>query len=104
MFWCSNKLDAGYTFPCSATLPPLTLGLGVYQAVVPGEYLNYARVQDISTSSTPVSPLICYGALQPQTGMEFSIYGDVFIKSQFVVFDNSDIGAPRVGFAAKNLS
>ena len=31
----------GYVFPCTATLPNLTLGLGSYQAVVPGSYFNY---------------------------------------------------------------
>jgi aspergillopepsin I len=32
--------DAGYTFPCSATLPSLTFTFGDYDAVLPGPYLN----------------------------------------------------------------
>ena len=32
----------GYVFPCSATLPSITLGIGAYRAVVPGSYINYA--------------------------------------------------------------
>ena len=32
----------GYVFPCSATLPSITLGIGSYMAVVPGSYINYA--------------------------------------------------------------
>jgi hypothetical protein len=29
-----------YTFPCSATLPSLTLTIGSYNAVIPGTYFN----------------------------------------------------------------
>ena len=39
----SNSASAGgYIFPCSATLPSLTIGIGSYKAVVPGTFLNYA--------------------------------------------------------------
>lgn len=34
--------QGGYTFPCSATTPSLTLGIGSYKTVIPGSYLNYA--------------------------------------------------------------
>lgn len=40
----------GYVVPCSATLPSLTLGIGSYRAVVPGNYLNYAPVTRGSAS------------------------------------------------------
>ena len=81
----------GYVFPCSAALPSLTLGVGSYKSVVPGSYLNYAPVT--TGSST------CYGGLQSNTGIGFSIYGDVWLKSQYVVFDKS--ATPRLGVAAK---
>ena len=81
----------GYVFPCSATLPSLTLGIGSYRAVVPGTYLNYAPVT--TGSST------CFGGLQSSAGIGINIYGDVFLKSQYVVFDNS--ATPRLGVAAK---
>ena len=37
-----SSAQGGYIFPCSATLPSITLGIGSYQAVVPGSYINYA--------------------------------------------------------------
>ncbi|MCJ1224999.1 Type I transmembrane sorting receptor [Toensbergia leucococca] len=81
----------GYVFPCSATLPSITLGIGSYRAVVPGSYINYAPVT--SGSST------CYGGIQSDAGIGFAIYGDIFLKSQFVVFDATS--SPQLGFAAK---
>ena len=59
------KYDAsqgGYVFPCSDTLPSVTLGIGSYDAVVPGSYdavvpgtyLNYAPIS--SGSSSEYSP------------------------------------------------
>ena len=88
------KLDSsqgGYTFPCSATLPSITLGIGSYKAVVPGAYVVYAPTS--SGSST------CFGGIQENTGIGYSIYGDIFLKSQFVVFDGT--ATPQLGFAAK---
>ena len=38
----NSASQGGYIFPCSATLPSLTLGIGTYKAVIPGSYLNYA--------------------------------------------------------------
>jgi aspergillopepsin I len=81
----------GYVFPCSATLPSITLGIGSYKAVVPGKYINYAPVTDGSST--------CYGGIQSNAGIGFSIYGDVFLKSQFVVFNGGS--TPKLGFAAK---
>ena len=87
-----SKYDSnqgGYTFPCSATLPSITLGIGSYRAVVPGSYILYA----------PVSGSTCFGGIQRNTGIGFSIYGDIFLKSQFVVF--SGAATPQLGFAPK---
>jgi Eukaryotic aspartyl protease len=77
----------GYVFPCSTTLPNLTLGIDRYLAVVPSEYINYGQ---ISSSK-------CFGGVQSSSGTGSSLYGDVFLKSQFVAFDGSD--TPRLGFA-----
>lgn len=38
----NSASQGGYIFPCSATLPSITLGIGSYKAVVPGSYINYA--------------------------------------------------------------
>jgi hypothetical protein len=87
----NSNTYGGYVFPCSATLPSITLGIGSYRAVVPGQYVNYAPVQ--TGSST------CYGGIQSNAGIGFSIYGDIFLKSQFVVF--SGASTPQLGFAKK---
>lgn len=34
--------QGGYTYPCSATLPSITIGIGNYRAVIPGSYITYA--------------------------------------------------------------
>ncbi|MCJ1472237.1 Type I transmembrane sorting receptor [Lambiella insularis] len=88
----SNSASAGgYIFPCSATLPSITLGIGSYKAVVPGSYMNYA----------PNSGSTCFGGIQSNTGFGFSIFGDIFLKSQFVVFNAVNANAPTLGFAPK---
>lgn len=92
-----SKNDAsqgGYTFPCSANLPNITLVIGGYKAVVPGTYINYAPIAAGSKT--------CFGGIQSNTGVGFSIFGDIFLKSQFVVFDDAS-GGPQLGFAAKDL-
>ena len=81
--------EGGYIFPCAATLPSLTLGIGTYRAVVPGDYLNYA----------PVNSTYCFGGAQSNTGIGFSIFGISFITSQFVVFQGTT--NPTIGFATK---
>jgi len=85
----NSNTYGGYVFPCSATLPSITLGIGTYKAVVPGSFINYAPVA--TGSST------CFGGIQSNTGIGFSIYGDIFLKSQFVVFNGAS--SPTIGFA-----
>ena len=86
-----NSAQGGYTFPCSATLPNLTLGIGTYRAVVPGSYLNYA----------PVEGSTCFGGLQSDAGIGFSVYGLIFMKSQFVVFKGTGGTGTSIGFAVQ---
>ena len=83
----------GYVFACSTTLPSFTLGIGSYRAVVPGSFINYAPVDDTGTT--------CFGGIQPNTGIGFSILGDIFLKSQFVIFQGPV--NPTIGFATKPL-
>ena len=85
--------QGGYTFSCAAILPSITLGIGSYRAVVPGSYMLYA----------PVSSNTCFGGIQRNTGLPYglSIFGDVFLKSQFVVFNGAS--RPQLGFARKAL-
>ncbi|KAG8528086.1 uncharacterized protein KY384_007002 [Bacidia gigantensis] len=87
-----SEEQGGWTLPCIAAPPSITLGFGWYKAVVPGSYINYGPVES--------GGVLCYGGIQKNSGIGFSIFGDVFIKSQFVVFDAS---GPRLGVAPKML-
>lgn len=42
--------QGGYTFPCSSTLPSLTLGIGAGKFTIPGTYINYAPATGSSES------------------------------------------------------
>lgn len=65
-----SALLGGYTFPCSATLPDFTLVIGGESRTVPGDYINYS----------PIIASRCYGGIQRDTGIGFSIVGDIFLK------------------------
>ena len=82
--------QGGYTFDCSTTLPDFSITVADYKATVPGSAINFAPAGDGK----------CFGGIQSNQGIGFAIYGDVFLKTQYVVFDQRD-GAPKLGFAAK---
>ncbi|OTB00987.1 hypothetical protein M426DRAFT_14969 [Hypoxylon sp. CI-4A] len=88
------KLDqqqGGYTFSCDATLPDFVFGVEDAKITIPGEYINYAAVDSSN----------CFGGIQSDSGIGFSIFGDVALKAAFVVFDQSQ-GSPRLGWASKS--
>ncbi|KAJ5289079.1 Penicillopepsin-1 [Penicillium angulare] len=81
-----SNTQGGYVFDCSADLPDFSVTIGSYTATVSGDLINYASV---SSSQ-------CIGGIQSNSGIGFSIFGDIFLKSQYVVFDAS---GPQLGFA-----
>ncbi|TKX19359.1 aspartic protease-like protein [Elsinoe australis] len=83
-----NKSYGGWVFPCASTMPDLTITLGSGTFTVPGSYINYS----------PISRSTCFGGVQPNTGIGFSIFGDIFLKSVFTVWDMTS-GNTRLGFA-----
>ncbi|KAI1170107.1 secreted aspartic proteinase precursor [Nemania sp. FL0916] len=84
----NNNQAGGYVFPCSATLPNFTFGVGSARIVIPGSYINYA----------PYSGSTCFGGIQSSSGIGINIFGDVALKAAYVVFDST---GPRIGWAAK---
>ncbi|KAI0891168.1 secreted aspartic proteinase precursor [Annulohypoxylon nitens] len=86
-----DSSQGGYVFPCSATPPDFVFGVGDAKITVPGEYINYAAVDDSN----------CFGGIQSDSDIGFSIFGDVALKAAFVVFDQST-GSPRLGWASKS--
>ncbi|KAK2592356.1 hypothetical protein QQS21_009936 [Conoideocrella luteorostrata] len=76
-----NQEVGGITFPCNTKMPDLFLDVGnVYMAKVSGADINFAQV-DATT---------CFGGVQPTPPGQLGIYGDIFFKSQFVVFNGGN--------------
>ncbi|RMZ68651.1 aspartic endopeptidase pep1 [Pyrenophora seminiperda CCB06] len=84
----NSQNAGGYIFPCSATLPNFSITVGGVKQTIPGSYINYA----------PNGDGTCFGGLQSNSNVGFNIFGDVFLKSKYIVFDLST-GSPRAGFA-----
>ncbi|EFY92425.1 aspartyl protease [Metarhizium acridum CQMa 102] len=81
--------NAGYAwiFPCDTTLPDFTFGVGSGRVTVPGKDINYA----VNEGSTCVGGIAYYRGLNG-----LAIFGDVALKSSFVVYDD---GNNRLGWA-----
>lgn len=41
-----SSSQGGYIFPCDASLPSISLGIGTYRAVIPGPFMNYAPIDE----------------------------------------------------------
>lgn len=88
----NDTSEGGYIFPCNTALPTFTLDINGYPATVPGHFMNLQ----------PVNSTFCYGSIQsnsavvPDEGSGVNVFGNAFLKSQFVVFDGR---GPRIGFA-----
>lgn len=85
--------EGGYVFPCSTTLPDFAFNVGTGSFNVPGSYINWAAVDTTNTT--------CYGGIQSDSSIGFSIFGDIALKAGYVVFDGAQ---GRVGWAAKTLT
>ncbi|EEA25100.1 aspergillopepsin A precursor, putative [Talaromyces marneffei ATCC 18224] len=78
----------GYIFRCNEKIPDLILIIGHHRAVIPGDHIKY------DSNGT-----WCYGGLQTSHHPHYGILGDVFLKSQHVVFNSSNLHKPRIGIA-----
>ncbi|ORY66616.1 microbial aspartic proteinase [Pseudomassariella vexata] len=92
----NSNTYGGYTFDCDVNLPDFTFkiastGEADASIVVPARHINYAPVSEGSST--------CFGGVQSNSGIGFTIFGDVALKAAYVVFDGSN--APRLGFASK---
>ncbi|KAH8880895.1 acid protease [Thozetella sp. PMI_491] len=81
-----------WLFPCKNTLPDFTFTVGGGDITIPGRYLNYA----------PINSTYCYGSIQPDDSVGITIFGDVALKSAYVVFESNG-NTPRLGWAKKTL-
>lgn len=87
----NSQAEGGYIFPCNAQLPDISFTIGSYTGTIPGNYLNYAPASENGQ---------CFGGIQSNAGVGLSIFGDVWLKSQFVVYSNVN-GSPQLGHAKK---
>ncbi|KAL4893479.1 aspartic peptidase domain-containing protein [Aspergillus ambiguus] len=91
------KSASGYIYPCAAELPSLTMAVGEkHYATVPGEYIRFSEIGVNKTTGEEV----CYGGVQSNQGSSLQIFGDVFLKAFFAVFD---LRGPSLGLAPPNF-
>lgn len=96
----------GVTFPCNTFLPDLFVDVGGrYMARIKGDDIRFAQIDATSKLLTfpssvhakkpnaNISAPACFGGIQPTTS-SLEIWGDIFFKSQFVVFNggNNSLG------------
>jgi aspergillopepsin I len=84
-----NTLQSGWVFPCATRMPDIQVVIENKKFTVAGANMNYQQI-----SSTQ-----CFGGLQRADKMPFSIFGDVFLKGLFVVFEQAPGKPQRLGFA-----
>ena len=75
-------------FPCTSSAPDLSLNIGDNVVTVSGNVINFQNFGDGN----------CFGGVQSDAGIGFSILGDVFLKDQFVVWD---FATPQIGFSCQ---
>ncbi|KAL2076174.1 hypothetical protein VTL71DRAFT_1117 [Oculimacula yallundae] len=98
-----------YVFPCIDTLPDFSFTPygSNSKVVVKGKYINYTNLLNIVSATSFLSPVldalgpvgVCVGGMQPVPAGLPNIYGDIFLKSVYTVFESSS--SPRLGFAGK---
>jgi aspergillopepsin I len=82
----------GWTVPCNATMPDITLVVSGKRVSVPGKNVIY---QPMGRGSKT-----CIGGLQVKANyMPFNLFGDIFLKGMYVVFEHKPGGQPRIGVA-----
>ncbi|KAI1420354.1 aspartic peptidase domain-containing protein [Xylaria sp. FL1777] len=84
----NDQQQGGFTIPCNANLPDLQLAVADSMATIKGADLNFAPVDATGTT--------CFGGLQAGSSGGLQVYGDIFFKSNFVVFNG---GNNTLGFA-----
>ncbi|KAF2428995.1 acid protease [Tothia fuscella] len=85
-----RAIRGGWTYPCAAKLPDITLIISGNKVTVPAINMNYQTI-----SSTE-----CYGGIQrTEDGDPLHVAGDTFLKNLFVAFEHPTNGQARLGFA-----
>ncbi|KAH8705305.1 aspartic proteinase complexed with Pepstatin [Talaromyces proteolyticus] len=83
----------GYIFNCDEEMPDFSIHIGDYTATIPSKFMKYSDVGMVDGRDK------CYGSLQRQNTLAFSVLGHPFLKSQYVVFD---MGKMRLGLGEQS--
>lgn len=86
-----NAQVGQWTVPCAASLPSFTVVIGHYKTVILSDLLKLDPIQKGASQ--------CVGGIQSNMGAGVGIFGHVFLKTQYVVFDDR---GPRLGFASQS--
>ncbi|KAK0661285.1 Aspartic protease SNP2 [Lasiodiplodia hormozganensis] len=78
-----------WVYPCASSMPNFNLIVNGAAQTIPGNLMTYGPI-DYNGN--------CYGGLQANDNIGVAILGTIFIKSQYVIYDQST-NPPRVGFA-----
>lgn len=78
-----------WVYPCASSMPNFNLIVNGAAQTIPGNLMTYGPI-DYNGN--------CYGGLQANDNIGVAILGTIFIKSQYVIYDQSTT-PPRVGFA-----
>ena len=90
----------GYVYPCGTKLPDFEIGFGSapneFTATIPSTLMDFG-------SANTDDPATCFGAMQIMSVSDSldAIYGDIFLKAVFTVFEAKTDDKPRLGFAMK---
>ncbi|KAL6414145.1 Endothiapepsin [Ilyonectria robusta] len=111
-----DQTAGGFTFPCDAKLPDFTFGVGNGTVTIPGSFMNFAALQSTASSrmgkrgrkfhpskaftAQAADAGTCFGGMQSSDAVGTNIFGDIALKSAFVVFDGAN---SQIGFAKKDL-
>ncbi|KKA30396.1 hypothetical protein TD95_003981 [Thielaviopsis punctulata] len=88
-----SEEDGGYVFPCNAEAPNFSFEVGGQAITIPGQFMNFSAVGGGSN--------LCFGGMQSSDSIGMNIFGDVALKSAFVVFDGGNL---QLGWATKPLT
>lgn len=87
----NSNQDGGYVFPCGASLPDASATIAGTTFTVPGSALSFQPLNDGSGN--------CFGGIQSSGSFPGAIFGDVFMKNFFVVFD---LGSNQLAIATQS--
>ncbi|KAJ6780236.1 hypothetical protein PWT90_08233 [Aphanocladium album] len=77
---------SAWVYPCSTQLPSFNFNFGSGKVTIPGSDINYA----------PNGNDYCVGGIATLNGLDIAIFGDIALKSTFVVYDDAN---SRLGWA-----